>query len=113
MRRILAVCVVLMLTGVSLYGQSLASVSGTVTDPTGAVIPGANIQIENVNTGASRETVSDSAGLYTFPQMQPGTYKITAKAQGFQNVTISDVRLLVNSPATINIQFEKVGAVGS
>lgn len=111
MRTFLALCVGLLLTGVSLFGQSLASLSGTVSDPTGAVIPGATIQLENVNTGTTRETASDSAGLYSFPQMQPGTYKITAKVQGFQNVTISDVRLLVNSPATINIPFEKVGAV--
>jgi len=111
MRTCVTVVFCLAFSAASLFGQSLSSVNGTVTDPTGAVIPSANIRLENVDTGASRETVSDSAGLYSLPQVAPGNYKITAKAQGFQDVTVSAVRLLVNSPATVNIQFAKVGAV--
>jgi len=94
-----------------LLGQALTSVSGNVTDPTGALVPKAAIQLENVATGQSRETVSDAQGLYSFHQVVPGNYQITARAPGFANVTISDVRLLVNSPATVNVTFTKVGAV--
>ena len=111
MRHHFFVCAGLCLVALSLLGQSLTSVSGTVTDPTGALLPGAVIRMENLDTGVSRETASDSGGLYSFPQIQPGSYKITARAQGFADVTIGDVRLLVNSPATIHIQFAKVGAV--
>ena len=94
-----------------LFGQSLTSVNGVVTDPSAALIVGARIQLSNVETGARRDTTSDDAGRYVFPQVQPGRYKINASAAGFSEVTIPDVRLLVNSPATINLNFSKMGAV--
>ncbi len=109
--RTVAVCVLLAWSSTALRGQALTSVSGQVTDPTGALLPGATIELENVDTGTHRETVADSAGHYSFPQVRPGSYRINAKAAGFQNVTITDLRLLVNSPATVNLQFQKVGAV--
>lgn len=85
--------------------------NGTVTDPTGAVIRGAAITAVNVETGAKRETVSDEAGRYLLPQMQPGAYRVTATSPGFADVQLSDVRLLVNSPATVNLAFAKVGTL--
>jgi hypothetical protein len=91
------------------FGQSLTSVSGVVTDPSGAVVPGAKLTLLNVDNDAQRDDVTDAQGRYIFPQIQPGRYRITAKAQGFTDVVVNDVRLLVNTPATINISFEKVG----
>ena len=112
MRRVkLSVLLVFLLAAVCLFGQSLSSVNGVVTDPSGAVVPGAQIVLENVDTRVSRDTVSDAAGRYVIPQVQPGRYKIVAKAAGFNDVIIPDVRLLVNSPATVNIAFSKLGAV--
>jgi hypothetical protein len=61
-----------LLTAMLLAGQSLSSVSGVVTDPSGAMIPGARITLENLGTGATRDTVSDAAGRYVIPQVQPG-----------------------------------------
>lgn len=104
-------CLAISTAAVLLFGQAFSSLSGTVTDPTGAVVPGATIILENLERGVKRETTSDAAGRYSFPQIQPDTYKLTAKAQGFADVVVSDVRLLVNTPASVNIQFEKVGAV--
>jgi hypothetical protein len=95
----------------SLWGQAVSTLSGTVSDPTGAVIPGASIIIEDVERGLKRETTADNAGRYTFPQVTPGMYRVTAKASGFNDVVINQVQLLVNSPVTVNIQFEKVGQV--
>ncbi|HYW45756.1 MAG TPA: carboxypeptidase regulatory-like domain-containing protein [Bryobacteraceae bacterium] len=92
-----------------LFGQT-ASLTGTVTDPQGAVIPGANISIVNAQTGAARDAVADAQGRYTMPQLTPGTYKLSAKATGFADVVIDNVELLVNQPATVPIVFEKVGA---
>jgi len=91
------------------HGQSMSSLSGVVTDPTGAVLPGATVLVENVNTGIRREAVTDSSGRYAFPQLQPGKYRITGRAPGFADVVIQDVELLVNSPATVNVLFEKHG----
>ena len=95
-----------------LPGQGLTSVSGTTKDPTGAVIPGASVVLTNVDTGAVRNEVSDSQGRYIFSQVQPGSYKLTAKSPGFNDVTV-DARLLVNTPATVDLNFEKVGTVAS
>jgi hypothetical protein len=91
--------------------QSLTSVGGTVADPTGAVIPGATVVLENLERGGTRTGVSDHAGRYSFAQVQPGTYKLTAKAAGFTDVVINNIHLLINQPATVNLQFLEVGAV--
>ncbi len=111
MRRFGSTVVLFLLAALGLYGQALSSVNGVVTDPSGAMIVGAKIVLSNVETGARRETTSNDAGRYLFPQVLPGPYRITASAPGFVDVTIGDVRLLVNSPATVNINFAKVGAV--
>jgi len=86
--------------------QSVTSLGGTITDPTGAVIPNATVTLENVDTGLKRSTTSDPAGGYSFPQLAPGLYRVTATASGFRTVTIPNVRLLVNNPATVNIRME-------
>lgn len=96
-----------------LSAQATTSLSGTVIDPTGAVIPNAALTLANEDTAALRETTSDSEGRYSFQQLQPGRYRITAKAQGFNEVVVNDIRLLVSSPATIPITFEKLGAVAT
>src|SRR3954454_10954120 len=82
----------------ALFGQTTA-LNGTVTDPTGAVIPDAAITIVNVENGIQRSTVSDSQGRYTMPQLPPGTYKLTAKSTGFTDVVINEVVLAVDQPA--------------
>ncbi|HUI57444.1 MAG TPA: TonB-dependent receptor [Bryobacteraceae bacterium] len=92
-----------------LNGQTTA-LTGTVTDPSGAVIPGASVSIVNAQTGATRSAVSDTQGRYNMPQLTPGTYKLTAKASGFADVVIDKLELLVNQPATVPIAFEKLGA---
>jgi len=106
-----AVVVLLMTMTPALFGQAFTSLTGVVTDPSGAVIPGASIVVTNIQTGVSRDTITNSEGRYAFPQILPGTYQIIAKSPGFTDVTIKEVQLLVNSPATINIKFEKLGAL--
>ena len=91
-----------------LFGQT-TSLTGTVADPSGAVIPGATISIVNAQTGAARDTVSDTQGRYTMQQLTPGTYTLTATASGFADVVMAGVELLVNQPMTRTITFEKVG----
>src|ERR1043166_3558591 len=98
---------------IGLPGQALTSINGTVTDPTGAVIPGAKLTLVNVDTGSQREDVADSQGRYIFSQVQPGNYHLTAKAAGVHDVIVNDIRLLVNTPATVNVSFEKVGTIAT
>ncbi|MBK5293774.1 MAG: carboxypeptidase regulatory-like domain-containing protein, partial [Acidobacteriia bacterium] len=93
------------------WPQNLGGVSGIVTDPTGAVIPNVSLTLKNIATQAVRTGSSDDQGRYNFPQVQPGMYQILGKAQGFTDVLVNDVKLLINSPLKVNVVFEKVGAV--
>jgi hypothetical protein len=95
----------------SLFAQTNTLLSGRVVDPTGAAVPSASLTLQNVNTGAERKTVSDGVGSYIFPQVVPGLYKLQAKAAGFADVVVNEIRLLVNTPATVNVAFEKIGTV--
>jgi protocatechuate 3,4-dioxygenase beta subunit len=61
-----------------------ATISGTVTDPTGAAVPNVQIEAANTKTGIVFKTVSNEAGVYQFPSVQPGTYKLTAELPGFR-----------------------------
>jgi len=92
-------------------GQQLSQVSGVVSDPSGAVIPNAGVRLESITRGVSRETTTDSEGRYIFPQVQPDTYKIVAKASGFNEVIVNNVVLQIATPTTVNITFEKIGTV--
>ncbi|MGB9612314.1 MAG: carboxypeptidase-like regulatory domain-containing protein, partial [Bryobacteraceae bacterium] len=88
------------------WAQSTTQVSGLVTDPSGAVIPNATVELENVATGLKRTMTTDSSGAYAFLQVVPGTYRITVRANGFRTATVNDVQLLVNTPSTVNVKLE-------
>jgi hypothetical protein len=100
----------LLLVAFLAFGQTTTSVTGTVTDPSGSLVPNASIELFNVDNGTKREVTSDSAGAYSVPQLVPGNYRITAKAPGFSSAVINNLRFLVNTPATVNIKLE-VGTV--
>ncbi len=103
---------IIALAGIAL-GQGLTSLNGTTRDPSGAVIPGVSVSLVRTDTGAERAAVSDDQGRYSFAQVQPGTYRVVGHAAGFTDVTLEEVRLLVNSPSTVDLSFDKVGAVAS
>ncbi|HUB82931.1 MAG TPA: carboxypeptidase-like regulatory domain-containing protein [Bryobacteraceae bacterium] len=90
----------------SAYAQSSALLRGGITDPDGAVIPGAVVTLTNTSTGFHRETLTNPQGEYQFLQVVPGTYKVTVEKTGFTPATRTDVQLLVNTPATLDIRLE-------
>ena len=101
MKRFRAVILVLFaFCAFNLCGQALTSLSGTVTDPSGALVGGATVTLSNVRTGAQRQDKSDNAGRYSFSQVQPGKYKLSATAAGFTEQVLNDVELQVSTPAT-------------
>src|SRR4051812_28080633 len=108
MRKLFLGPVLFLYLSAALFAQSTA-LTGTVTDPTGAVIPNVSITIVNTETGVQRQTVSDTQGRYTMDQVMPGNYKLTAKSPGFADVSINNLKLLVNQPATLPVVFEKLG----
>lgn len=86
------------------------SIAGTVSDPTGAVIPNAHIQATNEASGASLTTESTSAGSYRFPQAPIGKYDITVTAPGFQKSTLTGVRVDLQVVTALNVTMQVGGA---
>ena len=87
-----------------------ATVTGRITDSSGAVIPGTSVTITNVGTGIQRAVTANEVGLYTVPLLSPGEYRITVEQLGFRSVVRSGVILQVEQRATINFELE-VGSV--
>src|SRR5713101_9678427 len=83
------------------YGQALSSLNGNITDPTGALVPGVQLILSNAQTGVQRTTISDEQGRYSFAQVTPGTYQVTAQLSGFKDIVVKEVQLLVNTPTTL------------
>ena len=94
----------LILSGVRVAcAQSTATVSGTVTDPSGAVVPQAQITLHGNATGVTRIVTSDKDGNYTIPSIQPGDYSVEVSAAGFSRYLIKSIVLEVDQKSTINI----------
>src|SRR2546425_4480707 len=72
-----------------------ATLTGTITDPSGAAIAGAKITITNTATGVTRDVTADSAGFYSAPNLLPGPYEVTAAASGFSTTKQSNLTLTV------------------
>ena len=83
-----------------------ATLSGTVTDLSGAVITKADISIKDVATGIVRATTTDSAGFYSVPNLVPGTYEITVSAAGFQSFVRSGMTLTVGAQQVLNFPMQ-------
>ena len=87
-----------------------ATISGTVTDASGSVVPGAQVAIRDTATAVSRSVTTDSAGFYSAPNLQPGTYEVSASASGFSTAVQSGVNLTVGAQQILNIKMQ-VGQV--
>src|SRR5437879_9467367 len=90
--------------------QTQASISGVIHDSTGAVIPGVTVTVTNPATNFVRSSISNEAGVYNFPVLQPGKYKIKVELPGFRSITQNDVELQVQQSARIDFTLQ-VGEV--
>src|SRR3954462_7072252 len=102
----------LLLSSVLLFSQGGATgtILGTVLDNSGAVVSGATVTVTNVGTGVINHTKTGTSGDYTVPFLQPGTYRVTVEAQGFQQSVLQNVGLVVAQDARANFTL-KPGAV--
>lgn len=89
--------------------RTQASLTGYVSDPTGAMVPGASVEIINAHTGVTSNTKTNSSGYYYFPALIAGTYKVTASAQGFKTAARTGFVISVSENAALNLQLQ-VGA---
>jgi hypothetical protein len=97
----------------TLLGQGdLSTVRGTVTDPSGALVPNVTVEITNLATNNSRKVATSGNGDYEIPYVQLGTYKLTASAAGFKNFVADDIVIRARELRRIDVVLE-IGAVGS
>jgi len=102
-----------LLGGVVAHAQVTgATLSGTVTDPSGGVVPNATVSAVNTTTAISRDVTTDSAGLYTVPNLVPGPYDIRVSAAGFSTSVQSGLTLAVGQQLQLNFSM-KVGATNT
>src|SRR2546429_6426170 len=106
MARAWCICLAILITFVLAYGQAMASLRGLVTDPTGAVIPGAVLTLTNSGTGLKRQGLSGEDGVYQFLQIPPGTYEVKVEKGGFATTTRENVQLQINTPATLDLRMD-------
>ncbi len=90
----------------SLAAQDQGRLTGVVTDDSGAMIPGANLQLTNVSTGVTLNAQSNENGAYTFPYVAPGSYNLKVEYEGFKTVSQSGLTLETGYTRTVNIKME-------
>jgi len=80
-------------------------ITGTITDQSGAVLPDARVELRNQATGVERKAISDSAGHYTVPELQPGVYDVSVSKEGFATQKLGNVHLEVNQSEALNFKM--------
>lgn len=98
-----------MLASSGAWAQFSSGLEGTVFDPTGAVVPNANVTIKQVSTGVEHTTVTSSAGSYRFTSLPPSVFTVTVKAPGFETAALSEISIQVAETRTLNVTL-KLGA---
>ena len=89
------------------WGQTAStSLSGTVADPRGAVIANATVTLANPETGFSRDVKTNAQGVYQFLQVPPASYSLTIAVSGFATKKQTNVELMVNTPATLDVAMQ-------
>lgn len=110
---VFALCIafLMLLSGISLQAQTVyGSMVGTITDPSGGVIPGASITLINLGTTEKRTIASDAAGSYRFVNLVPGRYQVDVEKTGFKHFTRDNILVEVEATLRINVPMQ-VGQV--
>jgi carboxypeptidase family protein len=97
---------VLLLAAMSAFGQSTATLAGTVTDQSGAIVPNARVAATNQDTNLRRATSTDATGNYRIPFLPAGRYRVSVEATGLQHQVITDVILDVSRTVAQNFSLK-------
>src|SRR5215831_18845241 len=106
-----AIMLCLLLSATS-FAQNSA-ISGTVSDPTNALIPGVTVTATNTGTAVVTTVITNDSGAYNFVSLPPGPYKLTAALQGFQTATVSNINLGSAETQRFNITLKLGSAAGT
>ena len=106
-KSLIAVALFLCAAATHCLAQTAAAgaVLGTVTDPSGAVVVGARVDLENAATGVKASAVTGTQGQFSFPSVNPGGYTVSVSAQGFRTSIVAGVDVQVNTTATANVKL--------
>src|SRR5439155_26184771 len=102
MRNIIGLTVFVLSLGAAAFAQtvSVAQIRGSVKDPSGAALPGAEVKVTQTDTGLVRNVLSDETGTFTLPNLPIGPYKLEVSLEGFSTYVQSGIVLQVNSNPT-------------
>src|SRR2546425_4997431 len=92
------------------FAQVNAVLSGTVSDASGALIPGVEVTAKNINTGITDTRLTNETGNFVFPSLQPGTYTLSSSLAGFQNATYNNVVLGQGQQVRLNFTLQVAAA---
>ena len=92
------------------FAQTFGQITGQVTDSSGGVLVGASVVVTSAQTGATRDTVTNSAGSYVFPNLLPGEYTVRVELQGFETKVSSGIQLQVQQTVRLDVALD-VGAL--
>jgi len=104
---------VFFLIPVPAWSQAVGAIVGTVTDPSGAVIPRVKVTAIRIDTGVSQSTVTSGAGTYTIPSLVVGTYSVTAEATGFKSGTATGITLDVSQQREVDFRLALAGVAST
>jgi hypothetical protein len=100
-----AFCIIFLLRSDGAFGQGLARISGTVTDSTGAAVPGATVVAARLTTGEKNTVTSNGEGEYVFPSLAPADYSVGVTANGFAGFLQKSVTLQADQAVTVNVRL--------
>ncbi len=106
MRRLAIIVGLLSLASGAASAQTFGSIGGVVTDPSGAFVPQASVTVTNTATNAVRTTTTDSSGVYSFPDLQPGPYSLKVAVPGFNTMVKGGVEIQVQQSARLDFSLE-------
>ncbi|MEO8660211.1 MAG: carboxypeptidase regulatory-like domain-containing protein [Bryobacteraceae bacterium] len=105
-KRLYALIATLLLAGAVIYGQAVsATLLGTVTDDSGAVVPNGKVTITEQNTNLTRTGQTNESGNYTFPDLAPGLYSVTVEVVGFKKESRREIGVTVNTATRIDVRL--------
>lgn len=114
MKRYMRLVLCLIIAGLAFvmpaFGAITGVISGTVTDPAGAVIPGSSVVVQNEETGIRQTATADSKGFYSFPALDVGIYTVRVTQTGFDTLQQTGIKVDANSSVRVDLQL-KIGSV--
>src|SRR6266403_4534307 len=103
--RISALVAILLAVTPLLAQETRGSLVGRVTDPTGAVVPGAKLEVVHTQTGVATKTISNEEGLYQLLYLVQGTYNLTASSAGFKTLARVGIEIRINDRLELNLPW--------